>query len=94
MRFARAFGGWADLPGQFDGPWEVNHPSNCRFGLTIVRGLLVVSEGGRLQVLTPKGVPLQVIELGTSLSGMCADEQRVWVTDDRNCVLGLLVLQA
>ena len=37
--------------------------------------------GKRLQVLTPKGVPLQVLKLGVVLRGMCADEQRVWVAD-------------
>ena len=69
MRFARAFGGEGDAPGQFEVP-------EC---VTVVRGLLVVSEPMRLQVLTPKGVPLQVITLGTDLRGLCADEQRVWV---------------
>jgi hypothetical protein len=55
-----------------------------------VRGLLVVSEwegvgkGGRLQVLTPKGVPLQVPRIGSGLGlagiSVSADEARVWVT--------------
>jgi hypothetical protein len=40
-----------------------------------------VSESKRLQVLTPKGVALQVLTLGFSFRGLCADEQRVWVTD-------------
>ena len=71
MRFARAFGGKGDAPGQFSQPW----------GVAVVRGLLVVSEGDRLQVLTPKGVPLQVLTLGSGLRGVCADEQRVWVAD-------------
>ena len=73
MRFARAFGGEGDAPGQFEYPW----------GVAVVRGLLVVSEvrGKRLQVLTPKGVPLQVLTLGDGLRGMCTDGQRVWVTD-------------
>ena len=50
-------------------------------GVAVVRGLLVVSEreGKRLQVLTPKGVPLQVIALGEP-KGLCADAQRVWAT--------------
>ena len=58
MRFARAFGGKGDAPGQFDGP--------C--GVAVVRGLVVVSESDneRVQVLTPKGVPLQVT-MGTAL---------------------------
>ena len=73
MRFARAFGGEGKAPGQFYRPW----------GVTVVRGLLVVSEykNKRLQVLTPKGVPLQVITLGDSPHGICADTQRVWVTE-------------
>jgi hypothetical protein len=70
MRFARAFGGKGDAPGQFKGP----------LGVACVRGLLVVSEPKQLQVLTPKGVPLQVLT-GSCLGGLCADEQRerVWV---------------
>jgi hypothetical protein len=72
MCFARRFGGKGDAPGQFEDPW----------GVACVRGLLVVSEyrGTRLQVLTPKGVPLQVLTLGSCLGGLCADEpqQRVW----------------
>ena len=71
MRFARAFGGEGDAPGQFKWPE----------GVAVVRGLLVVSEKKRLQVLTPKGVPLQVLTLGYDLQRMCADEQRVWVAD-------------
>ena len=72
MRFARAFGSKGDAPGQFE------YPS----GLAVVRGLLVVSEETRLQVLTPKGVPLQVLTLGAGLGGLCADEERVWVVDE------------
>ena len=82
MRFARAFGGQGDAPGQFVSP----------FGVAVVRGLLVVSEEKRLQVLTPKGVPLQVLTLGGGLCGLCADEQRVWVADrhaDQVRALGL-----
>ena len=75
MRFARAFGSEGHAPGQFKYPW----------GLAAVRGLIVVSEHGGtcVQVLTPKGVPLQVLKLGTGLRGLCADEQRnrVWVTN-------------
>ena len=92
MRFVRAFGGeymaaWNEEhgedvsaedeptpppppPGQFFRPW----------GVAVVRGLLVVSELARLQVLTPKGVPLQVLTLGT-LASLCANEERVWVTN-------------
>ena len=79
MRFARAFGGYGVAPGQFKSAW----------GVAVVRGLLVVSEDKRLQVLTPKGVPLQVITLGVSLFGLCADEQRVWVADPRGKVHAL-----
>ena len=99
MRFARAFGGeymaardedvaYEDVsppPGQFFAPW----------GIAVVRGLLVVSEGGgkRLQVLTPKGVPLQVLPFGSWLRGLCADEQRVWVADSgENRVHALKIL--
>ena len=71
MRFARAFGGRGDAPGQFVNP--------C--GVAVVRGLLVVLDGERLQVLTPEGVPLQVLTIGQNLGGLCADEQRVWVAD-------------
>ena len=71
MRFARAFGGRGDAPGQFTHVW----------GVAVVRGLLVVSEDRRLQVLTLKGVPLQVLKLGKGLRELCADEQRVWVAD-------------
>ena len=74
MRFARAFGGKGDAPGQFS-----RHVPAPR--VAVVRGLLVVSEEKRLQVLTPKGVPLQVLKLGEVLRGLCADEQRVWVAD-------------
>ncbi len=85
MRFVRAFGGQGGAPGQYirRAPGQFNWPS----GVAVVRGLLVVSDrdgngdGKRLQVLTPKGVPLQVLTLGTSLRRLCADEQRVWVAD-------------
>ena len=73
MRFARAFGGWGFAPGQFKGGPR---------GVAVVRGLLVVSEPKRLQVLTPTGVPLQVLTLGAHLTGMCADEEHVWVAED------------
>ena len=81
MRFACAFGGEGDAPGQFKDP----------FGVAVLRGLLVVSEGdGRWEaaagavpadVLTPKGVPLQVLAIFYSgaVRGLCASEQRVWV---------------
>ena len=51
------------------------------WGLAVVRGLLVVSEftGRRLQVLSPKGVPLQVLNFDGKLAGVTANEQRVWV---------------
>ena len=79
MRFARAFGGEGDAPGQF------KHPR----GVAVVRGLLVVSEGdgARLQVLM--GVELTGICAGAVPRGVCADEQRVWVTtsEDRVHVL-------
>ena len=57
--------------------------------------LLVVSEdhGQRLQVLTPKGVPLQVLTLGKPLTGLCAGEQRVWVAaPDEHAVHSLKIL--
>ena len=82
MRFARAFGGKGDAPGQFDYP----------MGVAVMRGLLVVLESTRLQVLTPKGVPLQVIAMGTGLRGLCADEQRVWVADRETNQVRVLAL--
>ena len=71
MRFARAFGGEGSAPGRFTFP----------AGVTVVRGLLVVSEyrGKRLQVLTPTGVPLQVVPLPSTSGVVCADHERVWV---------------
>ena len=86
MRFARAFGGFGHAPGQFKMPW----------GVAVVRGLLVVSENdavaeNRLQVLTPKGVPLQVLTLGENLRRMCVvDDKRVWVADAQSCVVHAL----
>ena len=77
MRFARTFGSKGDAPGQFE-----QNPQ----GVAVVRGLLVVSEAKRLQVLTPKGVPLQVLTLGHNLGGLCADEERVWVADEAHRV--------
>ena len=81
MRFARAFGGDGDVafsgdastPGQFDGP----------AGVAVVRGLLVVADARGLQVLTQRGVPLQVLSLGGGLLGLCTNEQRLWVTGAR-----------
>jgi DNA-binding beta-propeller fold protein YncE len=94
MCFARAFGGdgfgrrgagEGKAPGQFTNPWDV----------AAVRGLLVVSDETRLQVLTPKGVPLQVLAHTSSCSGICADAQRVWVTDSyRNRVIVLKIREA
>ena len=83
MRFARAFGGEGDAPGQFSRPW----------GVAVVRGLLVVSEfyGKRLQVLTPKGVPLQVLTLGENLRALSVHEQRLWAVDVRARVHALKV---
>ena len=71
-----------------------NHnPMSERARVAVVRELLVVSEEKRLQVLTPKGVPLQVIKLGSGLRRMCADDQRVWVADrNANQVLALSIL--
>ena len=73
MRFARAFGGFGDAPGKFFYLW----------GVAVVRGLLVVSEATRLQVLTPKGVPLQVLKFGyySSLRGIGANNKHLWVAD-------------
>ena len=71
MRFARAFGGEGGAPGQFTRPQ----------GVAVVRGLVVVSEPQRLQVLTPKGVPLQVVPLAARAGAVSASEDRVWVTD-------------
>ena len=88
MSFVRAFGSEGTAPGQFGksfgiGPGDTPGRFYGPCGATVVRGLLVVSEEKRLQVLTPKGVPLQVLKLQASsfLYGLCADEERVWVAD-------------
>ena len=85
MRFVRAFGGWGVAPGQFKYPW----------GIAVVRGLLVVAEdsGHRVQVLSLKGVPLQVVPLGGVLIGVCSDERQVWVADRVLNQLHVLKLQ-
>ena len=79
---ADAFGGFGDAPGQFEGPGSV----------AVVRGLIVVSEEKRLQVLTPKGVPLQVLTVGADadLAGISANEECVWVTDVAMCRVHVL----
>ena len=74
MRFQRAFGGRGVVPGKFEGPW----------GVAALRGLVIVAEfqGQRVQLLTPRGVPLQVLpSLGLRLTGVCCNDERVWVTD-------------
>ena len=75
VHFRRAIGRRGVAPGCFMRP----------HGVAVVRGSLVVSEwaGGRLQVLTLDGVPLQVLPLlGSALAGMCVtSDGRVWVAD-------------
>lgn len=75
MSFRRGFGGIGDAPGQFKAPKDI----------AVVHGLLVVTEswGKRLQVLSPKGVPLQVLPFGGCPDGVCVDRERVWVADAR-----------
>ena len=84
MRFARALGGKgaARLGGQFEFPTSI----------AVARGMLVVSEwsGERLQVLTPKGVPLQVLTLHTCLNGVCSDDQRVWTAASQTSTVQVL----
>lgn len=66
MRFERAFGSKGRRAGQFNRP--------C--GIAATRGLLVVSEETRLQVLTLMGLPLQVItraSLGSVRPGKSLD---------------------
>jgi len=60
-----------DAPGCFREP----------IGVAFVRDMLVVSEGAgrRVQVLTPEGVPLQVLPFDDDLSGISARDGRVWV---------------
>ena len=88
MQFRRSFGGFGSTPGKFNRP----------VGIAAVRGSLVVSENegdGRVQVLSPAGVPLQVLAHKSSCSGICADAQRVWVTDSyRNRVIVLKIREA
>ena len=91
MRFARAFGGKGDAPGQFAAPE----------GVALVRGLLVVSDsmGKRVQVLTSKGVPLQVLNFNSRwdlLGGVCtsSNEDTVWVADFGSEVVRVLKLKA
>ena len=69
MQFARSIGGYGNAPGQCNNP----------FGVAGVRGLLVVSEMKRLQVMTRLGVPLHVLPLSGGLRGMAANEHGVWV---------------
>ena len=73
MRFHTSFGGFGDDPGQ------LKYPK----GIAIVRGLLVVTEPAakRLQVLSPHGVPFQVLPFAFHPDGVCADEEHVWVAD-------------
>ena len=83
MHFRRAIGGEGDAPGQFNVP----------IGVTVARGLLVVSEyeTKRLQVLTLTGVPLQTMTFPESLFGLCADEERVWVCGGSQALHELLM---
>ena len=70
MRYLRSFGTAGDAPGQFRDPR----------GITVVRGLPVVSDDDRVQVLSPTGAPLQVLTFPESLlAGLCTDQERVWV---------------
>ena len=85
MRFVRAlYGGDGDARGLKE-PW----------GLTFVRGLLVVSEfgGAHLRVFTRAGALLQVMPLGTSLSGLCASEERMWAADSDGHVVYVMPLR-
>ena len=90
MHFTRAFGGkfmdelewekWEQtLPNQMPSapPGQFDEPT----GVAVVHGLLVVSEERRLQVLTLKGVPLQVLPLGANLESVRGNEQGLWVPD-------------
>ena len=72
MQFRRAIGGEGAAPGRFKKPR----------GVAISRGRLVVSESaGRVQVLSLQGLPLQVLSLDSTLTGLSAREGRVWVAD-------------
>lgn len=73
-----AIGGHGSSPAQF------RYPS----GVAITSSLLLVSEyiGGRVQVLSPSGAPLQVLHSpfgGAYVCALGADERRVVVTDSR-----------
>ncbi len=73
MHFQRTIGRKGDEAARFLEPW----------GVAFLRGLLVVSErvGKRVQVLTPGGVPLQVVRLEWMPWGLCASGERLLVTD-------------
>ena len=73
MHFQSTFGCWGNQPGQF----------NLPAGIAIFRDMVVVSElaGKRVQLLTQRGVPLQVVNFGTSVGGLCADAERVLVAE-------------
>ena len=64
MHFQRTIDRKGDEAGRFLEPW----------GVTFLRGLLVVSErrGKRVQVLMPGGAPLQVVPLDWVPCGLCA----------------------
>eukprot|EP00322_Chrysochromulina_rotalis_P029239 CAMPEP_0115834230 /NCGR_PEP_ID=MMETSP0287-20121206/3577_1 /TAXON_ID=412157 /ORGANISM="Chrysochromulina rotalis, Strain UIO044" /LENGTH=331 /DNA_ID=CAMNT_0003287661 /DNA_START=15 /DNA_END=1010 /DNA_ORIENTATION=- len=84
--FVRILGGEGKAPGQFFEPR----------GIAIVRGWVVVTEGRRVQVLSPEGECRQVLEVpgAGSLWGVCKDEQnRVFVTDVRAGHAKIFVLQ-
>jgi tripartite motif-containing protein 2/3/tripartite motif-containing protein 71 len=74
LAFARAIGSYGEAAGQFDRPW----------GVAVVRGLLLVSERRRLQVLSLHGMPQQVLTFPSGCArpeaGLCAHEERVRVT--------------
>ena len=80
IQFRRTIGGRGDAPGQFTAP--------C--GVAIVRGLLLVSESDRLQVLTLAGAPLQVLAFGEMLGGIGVHNDLVLVADFGACQVHVL----
>ena len=84
--FLRSIGGPGSKPGQLKSP----------FGALVVRGMLVVTEATRVQVMTLDGVPRLTLEIpgAQNLSGLTADDDEtcVYVCDtSRGCVYALAV---
>eukprot|EP00322_Chrysochromulina_rotalis_P023583 CAMPEP_0115831040 /NCGR_PEP_ID=MMETSP0287-20121206/1933_1 /TAXON_ID=412157 /ORGANISM="Chrysochromulina rotalis, Strain UIO044" /LENGTH=364 /DNA_ID=CAMNT_0003284373 /DNA_START=18 /DNA_END=1112 /DNA_ORIENTATION=+ len=71
--FIANVGGEGSEPGRFRSPFDV----------LACRDRLLVTEGGRLQVMDPAGTPNQVLDFGSSASliGLTSDDTRIYVCD-------------